>query len=337
MSHPLSKWIAGNSALRVTRGPSAASGARIAVVIMSLDSDLRTADAVRSIVDQDVEAEIVVVNTGKGTLAAVLGGNLARVTLVETSERQFVGGARNLGILFSESPIVAFLAADCLAAPGWLRARLIAHDRGHFMVASALLPAAGGGGRISSTAWASCTLTHTGRMPETPAAEAARYGLSYHRSLFERFGLFDDSLRVGEDTDFNRRCAGAGQPLWDPTIVTLHRYPQRFVPAAVEQYRRGRRSALYAREVVGRSPLVHLFHSIYRGWVVNRRIGRGSCARPAQGVRVRLLMALLFACNLVGVLSPYVAASRTFRRVSRFSRPGPVAGSAAPAPHTVRR
>src|SRR5690606_29306420 len=117
------------------------------------------------------------------------------------------GATRNLGIAHSTAPIVAFLAADCRATPGWLEARLAAHRTGSAAVASALRPAPARGGNVPCVSWAVYALLHARRAPSWPVADAARYGASYDRRLFEQHGPFDESLRIGEDTEFNARIA----------------------------------------------------------------------------------------------------------------------------------
>src|SRR5688572_16210602 len=104
----------------VARGAMVPADAPICVVVMSVNSEPTTGEAVHSILDQGVGAEVVVVNTGRGTVRDLISPYAERVTLVETPTKQYAGGARNLGIRHSSAPIVAFLAADCLATEGWL-------------------------------------------------------------------------------------------------------------------------------------------------------------------------------------------------------------------------
>lgn len=287
--------------------PGCAAPCEIGVVIISTHSDPRTAAAVDSILSQDVPSEIVVVNTGRGSLRELLKDRLQHVKLVECSRRHNVGGARNLGIEHCRAPLIAFLASDCQATPGWLRRRVAAHKLGHAMVASALRPAPDRDGRISTVSWAAYATTHTGRMPETPAGEAARYGLSYDRRLFERYGLFDGGRNLDEDTDFNNRCSPEGVPLWDPEILTLHDYPGTLFEALGDQFRRGSNASILARTSLGRSSINQLAHTAYRGWVVLRRIDRIPSPNPFRRPSIRITMLLLFWARTLGSLYRMIA------------------------------
>lgn len=290
--------------------PGCAEAREIAVIVISTHSDPRTSAAVDSILSQDFPSELVVVNTGHGSLRGLLSDRLQHLKLVERSIRHNVGGARNLGIEHCRAPVVAFLASDCRATPDWLRRRVTAHKLGNAMVASALRPAPDREGRISTVSWAAYATTHTGRMPETPVGEAARYGLSYDRRLFDRFGLFDADRNLDEDTDFNNRCAPEGVPLWDPEILTLHDYPRTLVEALGDQFRRGSNASILARTSLGRSAIDQLAHTAYRGWVVLRRINRIPPPNPFRRPAIRLTMLLLFWARTFGSLYRMLAGRR---------------------------
>jgi glycosyltransferase involved in cell wall biosynthesis len=170
------------------------------------------------------------------------------VPLVERAERLFAGAARNLGIAATRAPFVSFLAADCLAEPGWAAARLAAHRGGDQAVASAVTNPYGS----NLAAWASYVALFAHRMPGTDERLALRYGASYARSLFERFGWFREDLRSGEDTEFHRRLEGV-EVAWHPGVRTAHRHPQRVAALFADQFRRGARSVAAWERLAGPS------------------------------------------------------------------------------------
>ncbi|MFN8643136.1 MAG: LCP family protein [Candidatus Binatia bacterium] len=54
------------------------------------------------------------------------------------------------------------------------------------------------------------------RLPGVPEIHAHRYGASFARSLFDRYGRFREDLRTGEDTELASRLPAAAQPRWAP-------------------------------------------------------------------------------------------------------------------------
>lgn len=211
----------------------------LACVVLALGNPPELAAAVRSLLEQGEPLEVVVVNSAGGDAAATLAAAGLAVPVVEHPERLLPGAARNLGIAATRAPLVAFLAADCWAEPGWAAARLQAHRAGAAAVASAVTNPY----RRSLAAWASYVALFSRRMPGAPAGEALLYGVSYARGLFDRFGLFREDLRGGEDTELHQRLMGQVAIAWVPAVRTAHRHPRGLAALFADQYRRGARSA----------------------------------------------------------------------------------------------
>ena len=112
--------------------------AELACVVMSYRDEPFLADAVRSVLHQDVPVEVVVVNSGGGDPEGRLRAASLDVPVHSVRHRLYPGAARNLGIDLTRAPYLGFLAADCLAAPGWATARLREHHAGAAAVASAM-------------------------------------------------------------------------------------------------------------------------------------------------------------------------------------------------------
>lgn len=212
---------------------------RIAAVVMSYGPRRTLVDAVRSLQNQDVPAEIVVVHSGEGDVTALLETANIDVRVVQSNKRLLPGATRNAGIAATSAPIVSFLADDCVAAPGALRERLKAHDSGARAVSSALLchqPS-------NPCALAAHLSLYGRRMPRAAPAVALRYGASYARALFNEVGAFREDMDSGEDTEFHQRLSEADQPIWRPEVQTTHVGVGTFGKLLTSQFERGRRMA----------------------------------------------------------------------------------------------
>lgn len=228
------------------------------MVVLAVGNPPDLPAAVGSLRSQSPSVEIAVVNSGGGRAAESLAGS--GVTVIETDERLLPGAARNAGIGATRSPFVAFLAADCLAEAGWAAARLDAHRGGAEAVASAVTnpyPS-------NLAAWTSHIALFHRRMPGVPPDWALLYGASYARALFDRFGIFREDLRSGEDTEFHERLAGRVGIFWEPRIRTAHRHPTTFPSLVADHFRRGARTASAYRAIGGPRPIFVALDSIRR-------------------------------------------------------------------------
>jgi hypothetical protein len=227
------------------RGGEMSSGPDLACAVLSLGGDPRLVGAVRSLQEQSVKAEIVVVNSGGGSPEAALHSAGIDVPVVDHPVRLFPGGVRNLGIDATRAPYISFLAADCRAERGWVAGRLAAHRKGAAAVATVMSPLS----LRTRSECASLLLVHPGRLAGTPPAYRRLHGLSYERSLFERYGRFREDLRAGEDSDFNSRLWDRERVVWSSDVRTAHHYPTTPWALLCDEYRRGQRRTIVEREL----------------------------------------------------------------------------------------
>ena len=226
-------------------------------MVMSVGAPPELERAVASLVAQDVPLEIVVVNSGGGDPFARLRHVTDRIRIVCREGVLWPGKTRNVGLAETTAPYVAFLESDCTAQAGWAAHRLRRHRAGAPAVATALVNSH----PRNAFATASHLALFVRRLPGVPEIHAHRYGASFARSLFDRYGLFREDLRTGEDTEFAARLPDAAKPQWAPEVRAAHANPTGPIAMLADQYRRGRRmavarGALQLRVAQGRPPYV---------------------------------------------------------------------------------
>ena len=217
----------------------------LACAVLSLRDEPSLVEAVRSLLCQSEPVEVVVVNSGGGDPAARLAAVGIDVPVVGVEERLYPGAVRNIGIEITRAPFVAFLAADCLAEPGWAAGRLREHHAGAAAVASSV----GNAFPHSPSAWASLLLLHNRLLDVNTPSQRLLYGLSYDRRLFDRYGSFREDLRAGEDTEFNARLGPEANVVAAADVRTAHRYPTTISAMLRDAYRRGRLQAAMVGQI----------------------------------------------------------------------------------------
>lgn len=227
--------------------------ASFSVVVLGYRNAATIVRAVESVVSQlEPGVEVVVVTSGPDSGADAVRAHYPHVVVVEVAERLMPGGARNRGIDASTGDVVGFLAADCLAVPGWLRGHRVAHARGYRAVSAAIVNA----GRSTPWAIASWLISYSNRLPGYPsgvvaASSARRHGLSIDRRLVEECGRYDERIRIGEDTAMADRILAAGHEIWfEGSAHIAHSGPIGTLALMRDEFRRGRRVRQH-RECLG--------------------------------------------------------------------------------------
>ncbi|MEY2460319.1 MAG: hypothetical protein QOG30_2149 [Acidimicrobiaceae bacterium] len=269
---------------------------------MGYQNETSIVSAIASVVDQvsPEPFEVLVVTSGGDRSGDAVRAAFPDLKLVESAGRLLPGGARNAGVSAATGDIVAFLAADCIAEPGWVAARLAAHRAGHRVVAGAVTAAP----TYRPSAWAFHFDLFGARLPGRHAGivahpDPAAHGLSFDRGVLDALGPFDATLRVGEDTDAGRRLADLGVPVWfEPRVRTSHPSPRNGWTMVADRYRRGTRFAQGSGDLRGVTPArallaypvlwaQHMARTLVSGWSGSRQ------------QRIRLVISL-----------PWVAAGR---------------------------
>jgi glycosyltransferase involved in cell wall biosynthesis len=290
----------------------------LACAVLSYRDEPGLVAAVQSVVDQGEPVEIVVVNSGGGDPEGRLRAAGIKVPVLSFDYRLFPGAARNVGIDNTGAPYVSFLAADCVAEPGWVAGRLREHRRGAFAVAATLTNAE----PAHLAAWASYLVLHNRVAVADRSQTRLLYGLSYDRRLFARYGRFLEHLRAGEDTEFNARFRDAHPIAKAADVRTAHRYPTTAGGLLRDAFRRGRLQATMRGQIASR-PRPRSFLVAANALLNVPYAFRFAWRAPAE-VRPRLLC----ACALVapagiayalGALSTTVQAYRVTTPASRHA------------------
>lgn len=189
----------------------------ISVIVPARNAMPFLRDALHSIAAQQVTpVEVLVVDGGSTDGSREIALSFPDVRLVDQPGRG-LAAARNVGLAAAHGNVIAFLDADDLWPADSLAARLSYLTRypdclgvigqvQRFLQPGTPLPAA-----------------YTNGWLEHPVAGYTPGALLAQRRLFDRVGVFDETLALGCDSDWFARAGDTGAPLTTLAQVTLHK------------------------------------------------------------------------------------------------------------------
>lgn len=205
----------------------------VSVVMPCYNAQAFIADALQSIAAQQYPGtiEILVVDDGSIDNSVQIASEFAQVTVLQ-QKNAGPAAARNLGLQHAHGEVIAFLDADDLWTPDSLRCRV------EMLLADADAGVVFGNFTFWTPAEGMPPSDVPCRLPES-VRDASRSGWVYpeilldpivhiiativRRSVIERIGGFDTSLRTGEDYDFFIRAAHHCRFIGIDAIVARYR------------------------------------------------------------------------------------------------------------------
>ncbi|HXX91236.1 MAG TPA: glycosyltransferase [Acidimicrobiales bacterium] len=298
----------------------------------------RSASTIRAVLDglaaQDIGEpfEVIVVASGGDATADIVRRAHPEVRIFATDGRLAPGAGRNVGVAASGAPVVAFVAADCVPRPDWLRRRVEAHRAGHALVAGYIDAAepstTAGWAQYFAKFWGMLRLEGTCRDGRGPL-----FHLSYRRDLLAE--PFDERAIAGEDTAYNHALVEAGHRVhFDSAIRVLHLNQRRWAEVVAGQREQG---AATGAVCAGHGLGTYYVPSV-RGGPWTPLLQGGRAVREVARVRPRLLPRILLCLPmLVAAISVRRRAfRRTFRGRAQPPAPGPPGDIRAIAPMAMR-
>lgn len=183
---------------------------RVSVIIPHLNEpdDLRRClDALERQRDDGIPFEIIVVDNGSRVLPeAVCSG-----VRLERESTPGPGPARNRGAAVARADILAFIDADCIVAPGWIRemvARFDAEPEVHCLAGDIRVAQQRDGYATAIEAYEH-VFSYRVKLYVERDRYAATGNMAVRRSVFEAVGPFG-GIAVMEDTDWGRRATALG-------------------------------------------------------------------------------------------------------------------------------
>ncbi len=197
----------------------------LSVIIPSYNSEQTIVSCLASLHRQTYSGsyEIILVDSSADATPRLVTSSYPSVTLIRLREKTDPGTARNRGIGAARGDVLAFIDADCVAAPDWLEKIAGAHHSPYGAIGGSIEIADG-----SLIAWAGYITEFREFLPEQPKREVFHVptcNISYKKEWFERCGHFQGAFYPQEDLIFHYHARERGETmLFDPSIRVCHHH-----------------------------------------------------------------------------------------------------------------
>lgn len=164
--------------------------------------------------------EVVVVDNGSRDGTADVASRHPIGARVVTEQQRGSYAARNRGLAEATSPVLAFLDADCVPEPDWLRHALAARRDGTAVAGRVRMPVS-----PRPTWWEQWDAAHyLDQETYVQQGYAATANLVVQRDAFDAAGPFDAELLSSGDLEWGQRATRAGfRFVYAPDAVVRHR------------------------------------------------------------------------------------------------------------------
>ena len=186
-------------------------GPLVSVIIPVFNGERFLREAVQSVLDQQYSpVEIIIVDDGSTDGTATVARSLPETVHYLHQTNQGPAAARNRGIEHAQGSLIAFADVDDLWPAGKLELQLsyLIKDPNIDIVM----------GRIQQVVLSE---TITGPTQVEPAFSVNLGSAVIRKSVFERVGLFDETMRYSEDVDWFMRARESGATILTIDAVTL--------------------------------------------------------------------------------------------------------------------
>ncbi len=184
--------------------------------------------------------DIILVDSSADDTPRIVAERFPNIHFIHLETKTDPGTARNIGIAKSKADIIAFIDSDCVADFKWLENIAIAHNSSFDVVGGAVRNGNPWHDRVALAGYLSEFREFLPNRFKAEVVHIPTCNISYKRTIFERFGLFDGRYYPQEDLVFNYRLTTKGiRILFDPSIVVSHHHRTRFKDFLCHQKRIG--------------------------------------------------------------------------------------------------
>jgi glycosyltransferase involved in cell wall biosynthesis len=280
----------------------------ISVIIPSYNSEHTISNCLDSLQGQSYagEFEIIVVDSSYDRTPEIVASGYPAIKLVRLNKRTDPGTARNIGIGEARGDLIAFIDADCVAAPDWFERIVGAHDSFYDVVGGIVRNSPESNNLVGRAGYLAEFREFLPGVDKQEVSHIPTCNISYKRRIFREFGMFQGEYYPQEDLIFNYNLSRQGKKiLLDPAIQVWHRHRSSLGDFLYHQYTIGKATSRVLRSIplegasIARRPILAVSLSPFITLVKFVRTLRVFLRYEPEFIKERPLVLAIFALGLV--------------------------------------
>lgn len=336
MCHPRSHLLHQDLFLAVLERSPVKMSPLTSVIVVSHNHKDYIIPCIKSILDQDYSAEIIIVDNGLDGTSDLVRKTYPSVKVIKTEKNLGYAGGNNLGVLNSDGKFIVILNPDTIVEKGWLEELVKPLENEEKLITTPKILTYDGSiintcGNINHFTGLTFVRGYGERSDKYAEFEYVS-GFSgccfaIRKSDFYEIGLFDETFFIyNEDSEFSWRAHVKGYKiLYVPTAQVKHNYVLKVNPKKLFYLERNR--YMMIRKYYSKKDFVELFPSIFIVEVLifgySVRLGRRGLYYKLKamndGLRVSVLKVEGDRKNLLKSLSPAIPVHQlTFNKIDEL-------------------
>lgn len=279
----------------------------ISIIIPSYNSENTIKKCLNSLQNQNYRAdyEIILVDSSIDKTPEIVFSSYPEVNLIHLDKKTDPGTARNLGIQKAKGDLIAFIDSDCIASPDWLEKIESAHKSSYRIIGGVVK---NGNQENDLVAWAGYIAEFREFLPGKTKQEVTHIptcNISYKKSIFQDFGLFQGEYYPQEDLVYNYNLRKNGERiLMDPAIKVYHHHRSRLKDFLYHQNRIGEITSKVLKMLplegafIAKNPILAIFFIPFLPFIKFFRTLSVFLKYQPQVIKKRPLVLVLFILGL---------------------------------------
>jgi cellulose synthase/poly-beta-1,6-N-acetylglucosamine synthase-like glycosyltransferase len=209
----------------------------ISLIIPTMNAEKFISKSIESFLKQDIKQkyEIIVVDSSSDKTTEILSKYPVKII---KQKKLGPAAARNSGVKKAKGDIVVFVDGDCVAPKTWLRKLVNPFSDGSVAAVAGIYKIWNKESSIARFSQYEIEQRYEKMKNATNIDFVGSYNCAYRKSVFTKFGGFDEKMIQGEDPDLSFRISKNHKIVFEPSAYVYHKHVSDLITFSKRKFQR---------------------------------------------------------------------------------------------------